>query len=134
MNDQLKPGDRVEVLGPEEILATLDSEASIEGMPFMAEMLQYVGKQFTVTHRVEKICDTVSGNWDPPSSRRMYDTVLLDDLRCDGSGHGGCQAGCRIYWKESWLRRIDPESPESRRRRSPRGSFRRARRPGERRW
>ena len=30
----------------------------------------------------------------------MRDTVYLDDLRCNGSGHGGCQAGCRIYWKE----------------------------------
>src|SRR5207247_1343507 len=28
------------------------------------------------------------------------------DLRCDGAGHGGCQAGCRFYWKEAWLRRV----------------------------
>jgi hypothetical protein len=33
--------------------------------------------------------------------------VYLDDLRCDGSAHGGCQAGCRLYWKEAWLRRVD---------------------------
>ena len=39
----------------------------------------------------------------------MRDTVYLEDLRCDGSGHGGCQAGCRIYWKEAWLRRVDGE-------------------------
>jgi hypothetical protein len=102
---QLKPGDVVEVRPPGEILSTLDSDASIDGMPFMVEMLQYAGKRFTVSHRVEKICDTVSGG--PPNSRRMRDTVLLDDLRCDGSAHGGCQAGCRIYWKESWLRRVD---------------------------
>jgi len=38
----------------------------------------------------------------------MRDTVFLEDLRCDGSAHGGCQAGCRIYWKEAWLRK--PES------------------------
>lgn len=104
MSDRLKPGDVVEVRSPAEILSTLDGEASIDGMPFMAEMLQYAGKRFTVTHCVEKICDTVSGN--TPNSRRMYDTVLLDDLRCDGSAHDGCQAGCRIYWKESWLRRV----------------------------
>jgi hypothetical protein len=36
--------------------------------------------------------------------------VYLDDLRCDGSGHGGCQAGCKIYWKEAWLRRVDAGS------------------------
>jgi hypothetical protein len=36
----------------------------------------------------------------------MERTVYLDDLRCDGSAHGGCQAGCRIYWKEEWLRPV----------------------------
>ncbi len=105
----LKPGDVVEVRSPEEILATLDGSASRDAMPFMPEMVKYVGKRFTVTHRVEKICDTVKDS-GPPQSRRMYDTVLLDDLRCDGSGHDGCQAGCRIYWKESWLRRVDADS------------------------
>jgi hypothetical protein len=104
----LKPGDVVEVRSPAEILATLDSDASLDGMPFMPEMLRYSGKRFTVSHRVEKICDTVSGG--PPVSRRMRDTVLLEDLRCDGSDHGGCQAGCRLYWKESWIRRVDPDS------------------------
>lgn len=37
----------------------------------------------------------------------MRNTVYLDDVRCDGSGHGGCQAGCLIYWNEAWLRPID---------------------------
>ena len=37
--------------------------------------------------------------------------MLLEDLRCDGSGHDGCQAGCRIYWKEAWLRRVDSAGP-----------------------
>jgi hypothetical protein len=110
MGDQmLKPGDVVEVRSPEEILATLDGNASLDAMPFMPEMVKYVGRRFTVSHRVEKICDTVKDS-GPPQSRRMYDTVLLDDLRCDGSGHDGCQAGCRIYWKESWLRRVDAVS------------------------
>ena len=104
----LKPGDVVEVRSPEEIRATLDDDATLDAMPFMPEMLGHVGKRFTVSRRVEKICDTVSGG--PPNSRRMRDTVLLEDLRCDGSGHGGCQAGCRLYWKEAWLRRVDSDS------------------------
>ena len=107
----LKPGDVVEVRPPQEILATLDGDAAIDAMPFMPEMLKHVGKRFTVTRRVEKICDTVSMN--PPNSRRMHDTVLLDDLRCDGTGHDGCQAACRLYWKEAWLRPVDPESAPS---------------------
>jgi hypothetical protein len=93
----------VELRPPAEILATLDKDGALDGLPFMPEMLQYMGRRFTVSTRVEKICDTVAGT----GSRRMRDTVYLEDLRCDGSGHGGCQAGCRIYWKEAWLRRVD---------------------------
>src|SRR5687767_15131427 len=103
----LQPGDIVEVRSAAEILATLDESGALDAMPFMPEMIQYSGERFAVSRRVEKICDTVSGG--PPGSRRMHDTVLLDDLRCDGSGHGGCQAGCRIYWKEAWLRRVYPD-------------------------
>lgn len=103
---RLKPGDMVEVRPPAEILGTLDEEGSVDAMPFMPEMLQHVGRRFTVSRRVEKICDTVSGGF--PRSLQMHDTVLLEDLRCDGSAHGGCQAGCRLYWKEEWLRLVDP--------------------------
>ena len=102
----LKPGDVVEVRAPDEILATLDREGTVDAMPLMPEMLQHVGQRFTVSRRVEKICDTVGGG--VPRSLRMRGTVLLDDLRCDGSAHGGCQAGCRLYWKEEWLRRVEP--------------------------
>ena len=109
----LRPDEVVEIKSAAEILSTLDSEASLDAMPFMPEMLQFAGKRVTVSRRVEKICDTVSGG--PPNSRRMADTVLLEDLRCDGSSHGGCQAGCRLYWKESWLRRVEPGSEPDRR-------------------
>ena len=69
----------------------------------MPEMLQHVGGRFRVAQRAEKICDLVG----PGGSRRMRDTVFLENLRCDGASHGGCQAECRIYWKEAWLRRVD---------------------------
>jgi hypothetical protein len=98
----LRPGDVVEVKSPSEIFATLDGD-SIDHMPFMAEMLAHSGRRYTVSRRVDKICDTVTAT----GSRRLEETVYLDDLRCDGSAHGGCQAGCRIYWKEAWLRRVD---------------------------
>jgi len=107
----LRPGDVVEVRSAAEIFATLDSDAAIESMPFMPEMARHVGRRYTVTRRVDKICDTVgtSQNW----SRRMHATVYLEDLRCDGSSHGGCQAGCKIYWKEAWLRRVDDQPSAS---------------------
>ena len=105
----LRPGDVVEVKSAAEILATLDGEGAAEAMPFMPEMLRHVGRRYTVTRRVDKICDTIAAT----GSRRMHAMVYLDDLRCDGSGHGGCQAGCKLYWKEAWLRRVDPAAPAS---------------------
>jgi hypothetical protein len=107
-NRPLRPGETVEVRTAAEILTSLGDDGALDGVPFMPEMLQYVGRRFTVSRRVEKICDTIAMT----GSRRMHDTVYLEDLRCNGSGHGGCQAGCRIYWKEAWLRRVDGEAVE----------------------
>jgi hypothetical protein len=98
----LRRGDVVEVKSPNEIHATLDSTGALEALPFMPEMIAYCGRRFVVAGRAEKVCDTVH-HW---GSRRFSDTVFLEELRCDGTGHGGCQAECRLYWKESWLRRV----------------------------
>jgi len=103
-----RKGDMVKVRNPEEILATLDERGELDGLPFMPEMVAMCGRSFHVAARAERICDTIS--WT--GSRTMADTVFLDDLRCNGSGHGGCAAECRIYWKEAWLRLATPASPD----------------------
>jgi hypothetical protein len=97
-------GDLVEVRSAGEILATLDGQGALGAMPFMPEMIQYLGRRFTVSARADKICDTIGSTLQ---SRRMSSTVLLDDLRCNGGGHGGCQADCRFYWNEAWLKKVD---------------------------
>jgi hypothetical protein len=74
----------------------------------MPEMVGYCGRRFTVQARTDKLCDTINNTLQ---SRRLPDAVLLDDVRCDGSGHGGCQAVCRLYWKEAWLRKVGPAEP-----------------------
>jgi hypothetical protein len=48
MTKKLSIGDWVEVRSKEEILATLDSNGWLDGMPFMPEMLQYCGRKFQV--------------------------------------------------------------------------------------
>jgi len=98
---RLRVGDWVEVRSKDEILATLDPQGRLDGMPFMPEMLAYCGRRFRVQKRAHKTCDTVF----PIRSRRVVDAVHLA-TRCDGSAHGGCQAGCLIFWKTAWLRRI----------------------------
>ena len=86
------------------ILATLDEKGELDSLPFMPEMLQRCGQSFRVDKQAFKACDTI--NWT--GLHHMPDAVHLADVRCDGSGHGGCQAGCLIYWKTAWLRRVEP--------------------------
>jgi hypothetical protein len=106
---ELRRGDLVEVRSPADILATLDARGDLEGLPFMPEMAAYCGRRFTVERRADKICDTVQFS----GSRRLPRAVLLEDLRCDGGGHDGCQANCRFFWKEEWLEQVAPDAPRS---------------------
>jgi hypothetical protein len=98
---RLKVGDWVEVRSREEILLTLDENGCLDNLPFMPEMFAFCGKRFQVYKRAHKTCDTVF----PVRGRRVERTVHLE-TRCDGQAHGGCQAGCLIFWKEDWLRPI----------------------------
>jgi hypothetical protein len=97
----------VEVRGEDEILRTLDEDGKVDGLPFMPEMRAFCGRRFRVRSRAHKACDTI--DWE--QYRRMVDVVHLEELRCDGSAHGGCQAGCLLYWKEAWLRPVDARGP-----------------------
>src|SRR5437016_7437565 len=97
-----KGGDWVEIRSKDEILRTLDTNGELDGMPFMPEMFAFCGQRLQVYKRAHKTCDTVF----PVRGRRVADAVHLD-TRCDGSAHDGCQAGCLLFWKLAWLKRID---------------------------
>jgi len=98
-------GDWVEVRSKSEILATLDHNGQLDGMPFMPEMFQFCGKRFQVYKSAHKTCDTVF-----PIRGRWVDSAVHLKTRCSGEGHGGCQAGCLIFWKTAWLKAVDPSS------------------------
>ena len=104
----LKIGELVEIRPPSEILATLDERGRLDALPFMPEMLQFAGKRFRVSKRAFKTCDQVKNS----GMYRMERTVHLEGLRCDGSAHGGCQAGCLIFWKEGGLKRAGDDGQE----------------------
>ncbi len=106
----LRAGEWVEVLSKEEILKTLDPLARLEEMPFMPEMFQHCGKRHKVGKRAHKTCDPVNGL----GGRSLKAAVHLEGLRCDGSSHGGCEAGCLLFWKEAWLRRAGELPAEQR--------------------
>jgi len=98
---RLKAGECVEVRSKEEILRTLDHNGRLDGLPFMPEMFAFCGRRFQVYKRAHKTCDTVNDY----KGRRMRAAVHLEGIRCDGQAHGGCEAGCLIFWKEAWLKR-----------------------------
>jgi hypothetical protein len=105
----LRIGDLVEVRSESEILATLDERSELGALPFMPEMLQFCGRQFRVSKLAIKLCDTI--NWS--GMYRMDDAVHLAGVRCDGQAHGGCQAGCLVYWKKAWLKRVTADDMET---------------------
>src|SRR4051794_6047982 len=92
-----KTGDWVRVRTKEEILATLDTNAQFEGMPFMPQMLDYCGKRYRVSRRAHKTCDTALSL----GPRKLTSSVHLEGLRCDGQAYGGCQQMCLLYWKDA---------------------------------
>uniref|UniRef100_A0A832D116 Uncharacterized protein n=1 Tax=Ignavibacterium album TaxID=591197 RepID=A0A832D116_9BACT len=101
----LKVNTKVRVKSPQEIFKTLDENGCKDNLPFMPEMLQYCGREFIISGKVEKTCV------DNPT---MYmaefinnDVYFLSDLRCSGEFHDGCQRACRIFWKEDWLEVIN---------------------------
>lgn len=102
----LRAGDWVEVRSKEEILRTLDRDGRLEKLPFMPQMFQYCGRRFRVYKRAHKTCDTINF----AGGRKLSDGIHLENLRCDGSAFGGCQAACLVFWKEAWLKPVDSAS------------------------
>lgn len=103
----MKMGDWVEVKTPAEILCTLDTQGALDGMPFMPEMLEFCGRRFQIRKSAHKTCESMTHK-----ARYLKDVVHLD-TRCSGTAHGGCMAGCLLFWKKAWLRSVDgPASQE----------------------
>jgi len=93
-------GNWVEVRSLDQILATLDGEGKLDGLPFMPEMVRHCGRHHKVQAVMTKICVQGKG------MRAVFDQplVLLDQLRCDGALHGLCSRACTLLWKPAWLR------------------------------
>lgn len=110
-DNMLRTGDCVEVCTPEEIAQTLNAEGALDGLPFMPEMLEYCGRRFRVSRRVEKTCVEISAGAYDFREFPQSDVVLLDGLRCQGTEHGGCQRACMVFWKTAWLRKVYGDQP-----------------------
>jgi hypothetical protein len=88
-------------------MATLDENGCLDGLPFMPEMIAFCGQRLLVDRVADKLCEYSKYI----GSRKLPDAVLLVEQRCNGSEHGGCQARCRIFWKNAWLRKVVAGEP-----------------------
>jgi hypothetical protein len=112
VGQSLRPGDLVEVRTPEEIAETLDENGTVDQLPFMREMVEYCGKRFRLSQKVVIICSSGTKTGSSLRSFRTDDVVLLENLRCSGADHDGCQKACMLLWKEAWLHKVaEPSKP-----------------------
>jgi len=113
MKKLIKSGDYIEVLSAREIFHTLDNNGTLDGLPFMPEMIKYCGKRFRVKKNVIQAVIDSAGITDYNESYvrgfKNGDVVILEDLRCSGESHDGCKKGCSIFWKTAWLKKVNPE-------------------------
>jgi len=110
---KLRAGDWVEVRSALEIAETLDTNGSLDGLPFMPEMQTFCNRRFQVLRPAEKTCLEVGTLYYAIQEFRNNDVVLLNELRCSGIDHDGCQRACFLFWKSAWLRKIEPTQSES---------------------
>lgn len=107
------PGDLVEVKSPDEILRTIDSDGTSDGLPFMPEMIQFSGKRYRVAKRVLKTCYYTKLGTGGFRKFSNEDVVLLEGVRCSGAAHDGCEKECMIFWREAWLRNANESASET---------------------
>lgn len=100
MPPHFRAGDLVVVRDLPGILRSLDATGALDGLPLMPEMARHAGRTFRVSRRLERTC--LENNWRPHAFP-ADDVVELEELRCDGSAHDGCQRGCMLLWREAWL-------------------------------
>ena len=110
---KLRTGDWIEVKSPVEIAQTLDTEGTLDGLPFMPEMLEFCGGRFQVARRAEKTCIEFPGGGYKIREFRENDVVVLDGKRCSGADHDLCQRACVFFWKTAWLRKKDTGQPST---------------------
>ena len=101
-------GDRVYVRSAQEILDSVNDEDCLDGLPFMPEMLAFCDRELRVASVANKTCV----NTEPVYIGSLSNCfVLQTPRRCDGAAHGGCQMGCKFFWRSQWLRaEAAPES------------------------
>jgi hypothetical protein len=98
----LQAGEWVNVKNAEEIQANLNPEGSNCGLAFRPNMAEAIGGRYQVAFPVQKIILEQSGKMV-----HLTNTVALKGVVCQGVCAANCPRAEYLYWRESWLRRVD---------------------------
>lgn len=88
----------------------MSTRGSNRGLQFDYDMVPYCGSRAVVSHLVETRIDEETG----ALVRIGNPCVVLEGVACRGRYHRLCPRAQDCYWREAWLRRVEPE-PEPRR-------------------
>ena len=77
----------------------------------MPEMLEQCGRRARLTSHALKACIEIRKAYIDMRGFWGQDVWVLDELRCSGADHDGCQRGCLIFWKAAWLRKVEADAP-----------------------
>ena len=101
----LQPGEWVEVRPLPEIIQTLDRQGKNQGLHFSTDMRVFCGRRLRVQARADRLIIEGLG-----TLRQMRNTVILEGALCDSAyfAFGGCSRDDVMYWREIWLRRVNP--------------------------
>ena len=93
----------VEVLDADKIRRTVDRKGRNCGLSFEPDMVRYTGQRFQVAKRITRIVREETGQMVPISN-----TVVLDGVYCQGVCAKNCPRANPHYWREAWLKRVEP--------------------------
>jgi hypothetical protein len=96
----LQSGDWVEIKRMAEIMATLDNSGKNRGLTFTKEMKKFCGQKFSVLKPLDYIIIEGTGE-----IKRLFQTVILERVNCDGLPHFGCGRHCYLMWRKIWLKK-----------------------------
>ena len=98
----LKAGEWVRIKPADAISATLDAKGYNQGLAFEPEMSRYVGGVHQVDFPIRRIILEETGKMV-----RLTGTVALKELNCSGVCAKNCPRANTLYWRESWLERVE---------------------------
>jgi hypothetical protein len=101
-NLNLQAGEWVTVKNAEEIGATLNPDGINCGLAFRPNMAEAIGGRYQVAFPVQKIILEQTGKMV-----HLANTVALKGVVCQGVCAANCPRAEYLYWRESWLRRVD---------------------------